>query len=172
MNQRPNQGEYSDYVGQYLVNVPEEGELHEVLKAQTEEAVAFFDSLTEEQGNYRYAPDKWSIKQVLGHLIDADRIMSYRLFRITRGDSTPLPGFEENDYVSAGNYDAVSLKELIGRYQASRQSTISLYESIPDDAWTNPGNVNGNPITARAKACLIIGHERHHLNIIKERYLN
>ncbi|QWU14749.1 DinB superfamily protein [Paenibacillus sophorae] len=171
MNQRPLRGEYAESNEKYLKLVPEKGELADVLLEQSKAAFALFEGLTEEQGNYRYAPEKWSLKQLLGHLTDSDRIFSYRVLRISRGDQTSLPGYDENDFVNAAGFDSYSLEELIGQFKASRQSTLALLAAIPEEAWTRKGSSNGHRITARAQACLLIGHELHHLNIIKERYL-
>lgn len=171
MNQRPASSEYMNEVSHYVSLVPAEGDISTIFKAQTEEMVAFFTSLTEEQGNHRYAPEKWSIKQMVGHLTDTCRIMSYRLLRIARGDTTPLAGFEENDYVRNANFAVFSLKELLAHYKLVRESTQMLLESLPEEAWTRKGTVNNGPVSVRAQACILIGHELHHLNILKERYL-
>ncbi|WP_025688542.1 DinB family protein [Paenibacillus zanthoxyli] len=171
MSQRPLRGEYDENCEKYLKLVTEKGELADVLQEQSKAAFALFEGLTEEQGNYQYAPEKWSVKQLLGHLTDSDRIFAYRVLRISRGDQTPLPGYDENDFVNAAGFDSYSLVELLGQFKASRQSTLSLLAAIPDEAWTRKGSSNGYPISARAQACLLIGHELHHLNVIKERYL-
>ncbi|MBY9081528.1 DinB family protein [Paenibacillus sp. HN-1] len=171
MSQRPQPEEYDKFFEKYIALVPEEGSLEELLGEQAKAVIALFGELSEEQAAYRYAPGKWSFKQLLGHLIDSDRIMSYRMFWISRGDSTSLPGFDENFFVEAGQYDSYLLKDLIPLYEASRQSTLALVGSIKDEAWTRMGNANGHAISAGAQLCLMIGHERHHLNIIKERYL-
>ncbi|AIQ13611.1 DinB family protein [Paenibacillus durus] len=171
MNQRLLSEEYDESYEKYLKLVPEKGELADVLLEQSKTAFALFEGLTEEQGSYRYAPEKWSIKQLLGHLTDSDRIFAYRVLRISRGDQTPLPGYDENDFVNAAGFDSYSLEELTRQFKASRQSTLALIAAIPEEAWTRKGSSNGHPITARAQACLLIGHELHHLSIIKERYL-
>lgn len=172
MNQRPEKNEYLDYQEKYLALVPAEGELAALLKEQSARMFELLGSLTEEQAGYRYAPGKWSIKQMIGHLTDNDRIMSYRLLCFARGEQAPLPGYEENDYVAAGDFDRFSLQELLSHYRAVRQSTLALLESLPDDVWTRKGSFNSVAMTVRAQACLIIGHELHHMNILNERYLN
>lgn len=100
-------------------------------------------------------------------MTDSDRIMAYRVLRLSRADETPLPGYDENDFVNAAGFDSYSLEELIRQYKATRQSTLALFESIPEEAWTRKGNTNGHPITARAQACLLIGHELHHLKSLR-----
>ncbi|GGF76504.1 hypothetical protein GCM10010912_21990 [Paenibacillus albidus] len=142
-----------------------------LLEQQSQQVLAMFGGLSEEKGDYRYAPGKWSIKEVLGHLIDTERIMSYRLLRIARGDKTPLAGFEEGDYVAAAGFGRFTLQELLGQYKAVRESTLALVASLPEEVSTLAGTANGNPISARAQAAILIGHELHHLNIIRERYL-
>jgi len=171
MNQRPERHEYSDFQAKYVALVPEEGDLSDIFREQSDKMYAFLEELSEEQGNYRYAPEKWSIKQMLGHLTDNDRIMSYRLLRIARGDSTPLTGYEENDLVAGGDFDRFSLKELIEHYRLVRESTLALVASLPEEAWTRMGTASNSPISARAQTCVLIGHELHHLNILHERYL-
>ncbi len=171
MNQRPERSEYQDYFAGYVALVPSEGDLISIFREQTKEMFTFISALSEEQGNYRYAPEKWSIKQMIGHLADTGRIMSYRLLRIARGDETPLAGFEENLYVRTGNFDAFSLKELLAHYMLVRDSTLALLTSLPEEAWERIGTSNNGALSARAQACIMIGHDLHHLNILKERYL-
>ncbi|WP_189024711.1 DinB family protein [Paenibacillus albidus] len=171
MNSRPERQEYAEYSAGYIALVPSEGEYHLLLEQQSQQVLAMFGGLSEEKGDYRYAPGKWSIKEVLGHLIDTERIMSYRLLRIARGDKTPLAGFEEGDYVAAAGFGRFTLQELLGQYKAVRESTLALVASLPEEVSTLAGTANGNPISARAQAAILIGHELHHLNIIRERYL-
>jgi hypothetical protein len=118
----------------------------------------------------RYAAGKWSVKEVLGHLTDAERIFAYRLMRIARRDATPLPGFDENAYVPAGEFDARPLDSLVGEFGALRLSTIELVEGLPSDAWARRGQASGASITARALAYIIVGHVAHHARVLRERY--
>lgn len=171
MSQRPEKSEYLEHQEGYVSLVPAEGDLITLLREQSKEVFKLLEGLTEEQGSYRYAPDKWSIKQMIGHLTDNDRIMSYRLLCFARGEQEMLPGYEEKDYVAAGDFDRFTLKEMILHYRIVRESTLALLESLPEDSWTRAGVFFSIPMTARAQACLIIGHERHHLNILQERYL-
>jgi hypothetical protein len=172
MNKRPESSEYGDFYAKYVALVPEEGELVSILGEQSVRTFAFLEELSEEQGNYRYAPEKWSIKQMIGHLTDNERIMSYRLLRIARGDGTPLAGYEENDYVQAGDFDRFSMKEMLAHFKIVRGSTLALLASLPEESWTRTGTANHAPMSVRAQACVLIGHELHHLNVLKERYLN
>lgn len=118
----------------------------------------------------RYAPDKWSIKEMLGHLNDTERIFSYRLLRISRGDATPLPGFEQNDYVSGGQFDARLITELMAEFRAIRLGTVALASGIPAAAWSAQGVASDNRISARALIYIIVGHVAHHLGVLRERY--
>ncbi|OKP95777.1 DinB family protein [Paenibacillus sp. P46E] len=172
MNQRPEQKEYSEFPARYIALVPPEGDLVDILNEQSIQVYELLIGLSEEQGNYRYAEGKWSVKQLLGHLTDNDRIMSYRLLAIARGEKAPLPGYEENDYAAAGEFDRFTLSEMVQHYKLVRMSTIALLESLPEEAWTRMGTASNHPISVRAIACVIIGHELHHLNVLNERYLN
>jgi uncharacterized damage-inducible protein DinB len=118
----------------------------------------------------RYAPGKWSVKEVLGHLTDAERIFAYRLMRIARRDATPLPGFDENAYVPAGEFDSRPLASLVAEFRAVRLSTIALVDGLPTDGWVRRGQASGASITARALAYIIVGHAAHHARVLRERY--
>ncbi|AIQ48310.1 squalene-hopene cyclase [Paenibacillus sp. FSL R7-0273] len=172
MNQRPEQGEYTEAQAGYIALVPPEGDILTILREQSKEVFALLGGLSEEQGNFRYAPEKWSIKEMVGHLTDNDRIMSYRLLCFARGEQAQLPGYEEKDYVASGGFDRFTLKQLVLHYRIVRESTLALLESLPEDVWTRAGNFYSVPVTVRAQACMIAGHERHHMNILQERYLN
>ncbi|WP_379162014.1 DinB family protein [Paenibacillus sp. sgz5001063] len=171
MNQRPEPNEYSEFPARYIALVPPEGELAALLREQSDRIFELLEGLSEEQGNYRYAEGKWSVKQLLGHLTDNDRIMSYRMLAIARGEKAPLPGYEENDYAAAGAFDRFTLSDMIQHYKIVRKSTLALFQSLPEEAWTRIGTASNAPISVRAIACVIIGHELHHLNVLKERYL-
>src|SRR5690606_18442301 len=129
------------------------------------------DSLDENQGLYSYAHGKWTLKEVLIHCIDTERIMSYRALRFARNDQTELPGFEQNDYVPQSEANSRKMADLIEEYKILRQSTILLFKSFSDDVLKRAGVANGNPISVRALGFVISGHELHHLNVCKERYL-
>jgi uncharacterized damage-inducible protein DinB len=142
----------------------------EQLVNQLAELDALVGPLDDAQGLMRYAPGKWSIKELLGHLADAERIFSYRLLRISRADTTPLPGFDENAYVPPGAFDSRRLRDLLEDFNAVRQSTIRLVESIPAPAWSRRGEASGKQISARALAYIIVGHLTHHMGVMRERY--
>ncbi|KZE47357.1 squalene--hopene cyclase [Brevibacillus parabrevis] len=166
---RPNREEYKDYFATYVSQVPE-GDLLTILEQQAAQTVEMFAGLTGEQIDYRYAPGKWTVKEVLGHLIDTERIMSYRLLRIARGDQTELAGFDENTYVAEAFYQERSLTDLLAEYNAVRQSTLAQLRGIAAEAWTRTGTANGNKLSARTLAYIIAGHEAHHCRILRERY--
>jgi uncharacterized damage-inducible protein DinB len=168
--QRPQSNEYPSYFSAYINIVPE-GDLLEILEEQRKALLELFASITEEQSEFRYAPEKWSMKEVLGHIMDTERIMAYRLLCVSRGDKTSLPGFDENEYVQGAAYDRRSLSSLTREFDALRTSTILLMEGTSQEAWTREGNANNNTVTARALAYIAAGHERHHARILKERYL-
>lgn len=168
---RPGADEYAPYYSTYIGKVPE-GDLQAMLSSQLAETMALLRSIPESRGGYRYAPDKWSIKEVLGHLIDSERIFSYRALRIARGDATPLPGFEQDDYVPAGRFDARTVRDLADEFAAVRQATIHLCAHFDPEAFARRGTASGKPVSARALAYIIAGHELHHVGILKTRYLS
>ena len=167
---RPQKGEYPDYYEHYIALVPS-GDFLEILREQKETMIRLLSPLSEQQGDFRYAPGKWSIKEVLGHINDAERIFAYRLLRIARGDQTPLASFEENEYVRTGNFSARRLADLLDEFSAVREATITLIRSLDDAAWLRRGIANQKEITATALAFVIAGHDRHHRIILEERYL-
>lgn len=166
---RPEPGEYPPFYETYVSKVPG-GDVIAQLESQRLQTAQLFAASTERDGNFRYAPDKWTIKEVVGHLSDSERIFSYRALRIARGDQTPLPGFEQNDYVKNGNFAEQSLADLVAEFGLMRASTLALFHSFNAEAWTRRGTASNNPITVRALAFIIAGHELHHREILKERY--
>jgi len=170
MLKTPNQDEYQEYYEPYVKVIPQ-GDLLEILKSQLSEMKLLIQGLTDEQALYRYAPEKWSIKEVLGHVTDTERIMSYRLLRIGRGDSTDLAGFDDQLYVRNADFNRQSLSNLLQYFTATRQSTIALMPTLSDEAWLRRGTANQTEVSARALAYIIAGHERHHRQVIHDKYL-
>lgn len=170
MLKRPSQSDYPEYYQTYVGLVPE-GNMEDLLKEQMKTTQEMLSNVSDQQAGYRYAEGKWSLKEVLGHMIDTERIMSYRLLRIARGDQTPLAGFEENFFVNHAGFDLRSMGDLLDEYLAVRQSTIALIRGLPGEAWSRKGIANENVTSASALAYIIAGHELHHQKIIKERYL-
>jgi hypothetical protein len=166
---RPAPDEAASFYHGYIAEVIGEN-IAQQLAAQRRDVERLFASLDETAALARYAPGKWSIKEVLGHLSDAERIFGYRLLRISRKDRTPLPGFDENAYVPAGPFDARPLQSLVDEFGAVRQSTLALVKGVPADRWAEWGEASGNAISARALAYIIVGQVAHHLGILRERY--
>lgn len=167
---RPQRGDYADYYEKYISLVPS-GDFLEMLQQQREELLRMLSPLSDAQADFRYAQGKWSIKEVLGHVNDAERIFSYRLLRIARGDETPLAGFEQDDYIHTGKFDARPLKDLLDEFCAVREATITLVRSLDDRAWLRRGVASQKEITSTALAFIIAGHVRHHHIQLEERYL-
>lgn len=169
MNQRPSEVEYTGDFGEYIRLVPE-GNIIDILLAQEKQMTELLASLSESQGAYRYAEGKWTLKEVVGHIADGERVMTYRLLRFARGDQTPLPGFDQEVFMPPfGSWTTAQLAE---DYRAVRQSTITYLRGLPAEAWSRKGTANNVSITARALAYVIAGHELHHMGVIRNRYLS
>jgi hypothetical protein len=167
---RPQPDEHAPFYGGYVALVPD-GDVIEILERQADAMQALLASVPEERGGHRYAPGKWSIREVVGHLADTERIMACRALRIARGDPTPLPGFDENAYVEQGGFDTRSLEGLGLELRAARRHTVELFRHLPARAWARRGVANGVPVSVRALAHIIAGHEMHHRALLQERYL-
>ena len=170
MIHRPDDTEYLSYYHRYVSLVPE-GDIVVTLAKQNEETLALLRHLSESQGGFRYAPGKWSIKELVAHVSDAERIFAYRALRFARADETPLHGFEENDYVRNGSFDSFPLAEIVSGFDSVRRSTVSLFRLMPAEASTRRGKANHAEISVRALAHIIAGHELHHMNVLRTRYL-
>ncbi|MDR6549309.1 DinB family protein [Paenibacillus qinlingensis] len=170
MLQRPSHDEYASFYTGYIGLVPD-GDYVSILNSQEKALVTLFSQLTEEQALSRYAPGKWSLKEVLAHISDTERIMSYRLLRIARGDTTDLPGFDQDIFIANTTFDEVDLVDLIKDFQAVRQATLALLPTITESAWTRRGTANTFAISARAIAYVIAGHAQHHLHVVEKNYL-
>jgi DinB superfamily len=169
--QRPDPSEHAPYFSRYIDLVPEE-DVVTALEKQSDETQKLLASLDEERGAYRYGPDKWSIKGVIGHVADGERIFGYRLLAIARGEKNPLPGFEENEYAETAQFDRWSLRDLAESLAASRRANLLIMRNLSDEDWNRRGVANNNATSARAIAFAMLGHERHHLKVLRERYLS
>ncbi len=167
---RPQQGDYALYYEKYVALVPS-GDFLEILLNQQRDLVRLLSPLTEEQADFRYASGKWSVKEVLGHISDTERIFAYRLLRIARGDQTPLASFEQDGYIQNGNFSARKLADLLHEFSTVREATISLVRSLDDAAWLRRGTANQKEVSVLALAFVIAGHERHHRALLEQRYL-
>lgn len=168
---KPDPNELSKYYQNYLKYVPED-DLLEALVFQRAITVEFLKTIPESKAGYSYAEGKWMLKEVVGHLCDTERILSYRALRISRNDKTPLPGFEENDYTSNSNYIARYLENIAEELMTIRASTILLFKNMSEEMFDRKGNTNNSEVSVRALLFFIVSHERHHLEVIRERYLS
>jgi uncharacterized damage-inducible protein DinB len=166
---RPASDEAAPFYQGYIAEVTGENIL-EQLAEQLHEVEGLFGPVEDTAALARYAPGKWSVKEVLGHLTDVERIFSYRLLRVSRGDRTPLPGFDENAYVPAGRFDTRPLQSLMDEFRSVRLSTLAMMRGLPFEGWTNRGEASGTTISARALAYIIPGHVSHHLGVLRDRY--
>lgn len=165
----PRPTEYGPFYAGYIARVASEDVMSR-LHAQTATIQQVFAGLTEDQSLFRYAEGKWSVKEVLGHLTDAERIFSYRALRIARGDRTPLAGFDENAYVAAAHFDARPLAELMEEWTRARAATLPLLRSFGPEEIDRVGSANGVEISTRAIAYILAGHVEHHLDVLRTRY--
>jgi hypothetical protein len=166
---RPETGEFAPFYAPYITRVPE-GDIADILESQIKTHTAKLRTIPEERGTFRYQPGKWSINDVVNHMSDTERVQSYRLMRVARGDKTPLPGFEENDYAAIAGADGRDLSEIIDELEAVRRATILLVRSFDPEVWPRRGVANTYDVSAQALAYIIAGHELHHMNILRERY--
>jgi hypothetical protein len=169
LRSRPDASEYAPFYHGYVEAVPE-GDIVDLLRSGGQELAEAIGRIPEDRGGFRYGPEKWSIREVLGHLIDAERIFAYRALRVGRGDHTPLASFDENEYVKTAGSDARTIADLVRELRAVRETTVMLFASLPDDAWGLRGVASGKDVSLRALAYITAGHARHHLRILRERY--
>lgn len=162
--------EYADWYKNYIIEAGEV-DLIEELEISVHRLIRFVREIPMDKFDYRYAEGKWTIKDILQHIIDAERIFSYRALRFARKDQTPLPSFEENDYADIANGSQRSIQDLLTELAVVRQSTISLFKTFDDEALKRIGTASGNPMSVRALGFVIIGHQNHHQNVYQERYL-
>ncbi len=163
--------EYDVYYKRYLDKLSEDTELKIGFKSGKKEVIDFFRKIPEDKLDYRYQPEKWSIKEVLQHLIDTERIFIYRCFRIARRDETPLTGFDQNTYIEPSGASEKSIDQLLYEYEINRNNSINLLLSLSDEDLAFVGNSNGSPMSARVAAFTILGHDIWHMEVIKEKYL-
>ncbi|HZU35464.1 MAG TPA: DinB family protein [Gemmataceae bacterium] len=165
---RPDATEYAPVHANYLALVTEDDVLAGLAR-QLEEVLSLLQGASEEVGNSRHPPYTWSVKQVIGHLTDAEREFGHRAYRFARKDPTPLPGFEENDYVRNAPFEDYRLRDLVAEFELLRRANLTMFEHLPADAWMRRGVANGNNLSVRAIAYMLLGHARHHLNILRKR---
>jgi len=166
---RPEASEFAEYYGKYIAKAPGT-DVSGILESERQQMARLFAGRSERDGNFRYAPDKWTVKEVLGHVIDAERIFTYRALRIARGDETPLPSFEQDDYVKNGGFSARTLADLVEEFDAVRGASISLFRSFDEAAWGRRGTASQKQVTVRALGFITAGHQIHHRMILEENY--
>lgn len=162
---RPGKSEYLPLVKKYIDLVPE-GNIISILRKQNEENISILNKLTEENANFRYAPDKWSIKTVVGHIADVERLFSYRILRIARSDVRELPGYNRDVFAEMSSYDKLPLSKVLNDYAAVRNSTACLIDNLPEEAITRVGEFNDHSFSVRAIVYIIAGHETHHIILL------
>lgn len=170
-NDRPAADEHRPYFAKYIAMVPD-GELAAILREQAARFEPFYASISEEQAATRYAAEKWSVKQVVGHLADTERMFAFRAFAFSRGEQAHLPSFEQDDYVKAVDFDARSWRSIVDEFAAVRAATIALFGNLSPDLLLRRGIASEATLSVRAAGYIIAGHEEHHVRAIRERYLS
>ena len=166
---RPKPEEYAPYYERYISLVPE-GDILSILEAQAAEVRRALGAVPESRAGYRYAEGKWSIREVLGHLTDTERVFGYRALCVGRGDPTPLPGFDQDVFSASAFHDACPLASLLDEFELVRRSHLLLFRHLPADAWTRIGVANESPVSPRALAYDLAGHVIHHLKGLRDQY--
>jgi uncharacterized damage-inducible protein DinB len=166
---RPDSGEYAPFYHTYVSAVPD-GDVVAVLRESGRELTRALSAVPEARWSHRYGDGKWTVREVVGHVSDAERIFAYRALRFARGDQTPLAAFDENAYVPTAGAEQRTLESLVGELAAVREASVRLFESLPDDAWMRRGTASGKEITVLALAYIVAGHALHHFRILRERY--
>jgi hypothetical protein len=167
---RPADTDYAAPYAGYVARVPED-DILAAIERQSSETQKLLASIDDSRAAFRYAESKWSVKEVVGHFVDTERIMGYRALAIARGETQPLPGFDEQEYVRNAKFDRWRIGDLSEEYALVRRANIVFLRNLSEEAWDRRGVASGYPVTVRALAYIIVGHERHHLNVLKERYL-
>jgi uncharacterized damage-inducible protein DinB len=167
---RPGPDEFAPFYANYIAKVADVAEAARALRAQAEALRALLGAVSEDAAAFRYAPEKWSIKQVVGHMTDAERVFAYRLLRIARGDDTPLAGFDETEYAREAGSDRRTLEDLLAEWQSTRAATVALAQGLDAAAWPRRGSANNYPVSARALLYIILGHVEHHTEVLRTRY--
>ena len=167
---RPTETEYAPDFQNYVAQVSE-NDIMPVLRSQTDELDVLLSRVTPERETFRYADDKWSIREIVGHLIDSERVFGYRAFCIARRENQNLPGFEQNDYIAAARYDSIDLEDLLSELRLVRLANLAFIRTLDEAAWAQVGTANGNEVSVLALAFIMAGHMRHHMNVLRERYL-
>lgn len=167
----PTPEEYAPFYADYIQRASQREDIPAALSGQIEEILTALDSLTDAQARFKPGPEEWSIKEVIGHLNDVERVFSYRLLRISRGDQTPLPGFEQNDFVQAAGFDTFPLTDLLGEFEYLRRANILAIRQMKNESLDCRGTASGMTVSARALIYMMVGHVDHHMASLREKYL-
>lgn len=167
---RPDGSEYAPYYAQYVDLVPD-GDVLSILDQQLEQTTLLLGALPEEKGDYRYEPDKWSVKDIVGHINDVERILMYRALRFARGDTTKLQGFDQDKYVQRAHFERRTLRSLVAEFQRIRKSSLHFFEGCSDEELMRRGQASGFDYTVRAFPYILAGHELHHVGVLQQKYL-
>ena len=171
MMRRPERSEFADYYATYVDKVPE-GDVRQILETQAVEVPTLLEAISEAQSEYRYAADKWSIRETVAHLNDCERLFVFRAFWFARGFSGPLPSFDQNVAMTGAGADRRSWRNHIDEFKAVRAATLALFRNLPAEVWDRRGIASDNPVTVRALAYITAGHVAHHVALLNERYLS
>jgi hypothetical protein len=167
---KPGESEYAPFYAGYIAKIADDVDVLELLERQSGQLRDLASAASPGQQEFRYAPGKWSVREVFGHLIDGERVFGYRAFRIGRGDQTPLPGFDENQYVAASGYHQRDLASLADEFALVRAANLAVLRSLSGEDWRRAGTANGHPVSVRALAYIMAGHVEHHVALLGERY--
>ena len=167
---RPVESEYAPYYQSYIDQVSE-NDILPVMRAQMDELDVLLGKVEPQQETYRYAEGKWSIREIVGHLIDGERVFGYRVFCIARGEQQNLPGFDQDEYMLTAPYDRIELEDLLSELRLIRLGNIAMLRTLDEESWSRSGVANGNAVSVRALVFIMAGHVRHHMNVLRERYL-
>jgi uncharacterized damage-inducible protein DinB len=171
MARRPAPTEYAAWFDRYIRLVDDLDDIAETMARQLDETLAWYRDLSDAQIESRYAPGKWTIKEVLGHMSDTERVLQYRALGLARGDQASFPSFEQDDYAKTSGHGARTWSSLLDEFKCVRGSSVHLFRHLDEASLDRLGTVNGNATTARAIGYVIVGHERHHLAILKDKYV-
>jgi hypothetical protein len=166
---RPNENEYAPYYQSYVAHVTED-EILPAMRSQIDALDVLLDRVPPERETFAYAEGKWTIRQIIGHLIDGERVFGYRALCIARGETQDLPGFDENEYMPNSPYEHIQLEDLLNEFRLVRLSTVAMLRTLDETAWTRMGIANGAPVSVRALAYIMVGHARHHMGVLRDRY--
>ena len=165
----PLENEYAPYYQNYVSQAPEE-DILPAMRSQVDALDVLLDRVAPDRETYRYAEGKWSIREIIGHLIDGERVFGYRVLCIARGETQNLPGFDQDQYMLSAPFDRIDLEDLLSEFRLVRLSNIAMLRTLDEAAWMRMGTANGSPVSVRALVYIMVGHVRHHMSVLRERY--